>query len=399
MLTAMDPPSDWMAGPQGYALDFDGTDDRVIVGPDVGISFGTANACVIRLKLKALGDHVLVGHKSQFDGGYFLGLATGGGIYYAASGYYTGVSHGMAVGDEVWLGVSRQGTCVTFYKNGVQLGTPQTLSVNSSLAISSIGGYRVSPYYAVDMRCDYVYCWARSLSAAEMAWLYRDPFCLVAHQTMLPQLAFVGSTIHAVSGSADAGTGAVADASVIPLADRPTGRPWQEVAIGIEAFWLREALLNGMTDAAVKLGTVLTLGRFWMRRAGCSAVYRLEKRECQLSSLNWDSSCPVCVAARDASRVSLPTYLSHEAGSTCYYILRRFNACGQQDRTTCGQVCVHIGCDGQLAAPSPNSSFEFWISMLHMSGRHAACLEWFYCPLDQAATPRVFNVYWDGGDG
>lgn len=397
-LTDMDPPGDWVSGPQGAGLDFDGTNDRVIVGPDTGINLGTANACVIRLKVGALGVNVFLGHKSWDNGGYFLAVS-GASLYYGANGYSVGLPHGMTVGDEVWLGVSRQGTSVTFYKNGVQLGTPQTLSVNSSLGISSIGGYRVSPYYAASMRCDYVYCWGRPLNAAEMAWLYREPFCLAARRAMSPDLSFAGAVIHAVSGSADAGSTAIADANVTPFLARPTGRTWQEVALDIEAFWLREALLNGMTDTAVKLGTVLTRGWFWMRRTGCSAVYRSEYCNARGRNSAFKASSPVCVAAVDANQVSLPAYLSHEAGSTYYYALRRFNTCGQQDRTTRGRVCVRIGSDSQIAAPYPNSNLEFRTSTLHTMKGHIACLEWFYCPLDQGATPRTFNIYWDGGTG
>jgi hypothetical protein len=389
MLTDMDPASDWVSGPQGYALDFDGTNDRVIVGPDAGINLGTANACVIRLKVRYLASHILLGHKAWDDGGYFLGIS-GTSLNYCADASYVGVPHGMAVGDEVWLGVSRQGTSVTFYKNGVQLGTPQTLSANSTLAISSIGGYRVSPYYAANMRCDYVYCWDRPLSAAEMAWLYRDPFCFVRAPMVLPELGFVGATIHHVSGSADAGSAAIADADVIPLADRPTGRPWQEVVLDIEASWLREALLNGMTDTAAKLGTVLTQGWFWTRRAGCSAVYR-----CEDSTFDIRTSELVAVAAADASQVPLPTYLPHEAGSTCYYVVRRFNGCGQQDRTTRGAVVVRIGLDGQPTAPVPNAI----VNLTAVQKQGCVCLQWFYWPLDQGAIPRGFDVYWDGGTG
>ena len=395
VLTAMDPPNDWVAGPQGYALDFDGIDDHMIVGPDAGINLGTANACVMRLKMRALGDHVLIGHKSQFDGGYSLALATSGGIYYAANGYYAGVPHGLAVGDEVWLGVSRQGRSVTFYKNGVQLGTSQTLSVNSTLSISSIGGYRVSPYYAANMRCDYVYCWDRPLSGAEMSWLYGDPFCIVTPRRVLPELGSVGAGIHLVSGSADASSTALVDADVVPLADRPTGRSWQDVETDFAPPWLREALLNGMTDLAAKLGTMLTQGWFWMRRAGCSAVYRCKDPACDVQNAG-----SVAVVAANTSQIRLPTYLAHEAGSTCYYVVRRFDCCGQQDCTTCAQVCVHIGPDGQLTAPTPNRVFDATIETRYaQSGSSSWTLRWFYWPLDQGAIPREFSIYWDGGTG
>jgi hypothetical protein len=398
-LASMDPSSDWVAGPHGYALDFDGTDDRVIVGPEVGINFGTANTCVIRLKIRAL-TGTLVGHKAYNDGGYFFSLnATG--AYYCANAAYVSAAHGMTTGDEVWLGVSRQATSVTFYKNGRPLGTTQTLSANHALAISAIGCYRVTPFYATNMRCDYVYCWSRSLSASEMAWLCREPFCFVGRGTLSPAIQLAGGTIRSVSGLTTAVSSASAAATVSHAGDLPTGNSWPKVVLGIEASWLREALLSGMTDTAMKLGTALTQGWFWMRRAGCSAVYRLENTHTEFGNSNFGFGSPVCVVEADDHQISLPTYLAHEPSSTCCYIIRRFNGCGRQDRTMAAAVCVHAGADGQLAAPAPNAVFgaSFEVRNSGFESGHVACLKWSYWPLDQEAAPRAFNIYWDGGTG
>ena len=86
-----------------------------------------------------------------------------------------------------------------------------------------------------------------------------------------PCPGFPEGTIHDVSGTASAASSASGTATVIPAAWQPTGTPWPEATLGIEASWRKEAMLHGMTDAAVKLGTVLTQGWFWTRRAGCSA--------------------------------------------------------------------------------------------------------------------------------
>jgi len=393
-LTSMDPATDWVGGSHGHALDFDGTNDRVIVGPDAGINFGIANACVVRCKLRSFGaEEVFVGHKEWNNGGYFLEAGTPGKLYYCANGSYVGVTHGIIAGDEVWLGVSRLGTSVQFYKNGVPLGSPQTLGTNNALAISAIGGYRTYPTGTdswVDMRCDYVYCWSRPLSAGEMAWLYREPFGFLGRRIALPVTGFPGGTVHNVSGSATAVSSAGATATVTAASDLPTGRPWPKVTLGIEASWQREAILNGMTDTAMKLGTVLTQGWFWMRRLGCSAVYHG-------ADVTDAASGPIVhVTAADTKRVSLPTYLPHDVSSTCCYLLRRFNSCGYQDRTTGAAVMVRIGPGGQLAAPAPNMLFDLKVEP---TAGNRAGLSWFYCPLDQEAAPQVFHVYGDGGVG
>jgi hypothetical protein len=397
-LTGMDPASDWVAGPCGYGLDFDGLDDRVIVGPEGGINLGTANACIVRYKHKALGNDVLVGHKSQSDGGYFLAFGSGN-VYYCADNSYVGVAHGIVAGDEVWLGVSRQGTSVTFYKNGVPLGTVQTLGANNDLRISTIGSYwSGSSTYSTNMRCDYVYCWRRSLSPGQIAWLFRDPFCFLRRPGAMLLAAFPGGTIHNVSGMVSAASVASGSATVIPAAWQPTGTPWPKATLSIEASWRKEAVLYGMTDTGVRLGTVLTQGWFWARRAGCSAVYRVEVggSEAGPSYVDPAGSPPVAVAPADAKQIALPTYLSHGPGSNYHYLLRRFDRCGRQDLTMRATVHVRIDPDGQLARRAPNTIFN--LKARRTADNKVECM-WFYWPLDQAAAPHVFNVYWDDGTG
>lgn len=378
-LTDMDPASDWMPGAHGHALDFDGSDDRVIVAPDAGINLGTANACVMRFRAHTIGIDVFVGHKAYNDGGYAL-CAFSGDIHYSANGSYVGVPHGIAAGDEVWLGVSRQGTSVTFYKNGRPLGTPQTLAANNPLTISAIGCYRAaSAIYAADMRCDYVYCWNRPLSAAEMAWLHREPFCFVTRPVAVPLLGFPVGQIHNLSGSISAFSSASGTAAAAHLTQRPC-----------DVAWSRDALFNGMTGTSLKLGTALTRGWFWMRPSGCTVVHGGP------SAAEVDFSVVVCVADADARQIALPAYLSHEPGSTCCYVVRRFNGCGQQERTTGAAVVVRISPDGQLAEPAPNGIVGLAAEPIE-GGRLR--LTWTYCPLDQAAAPQVFNVHWDHGTG
>ncbi len=389
-LTGMDPTTDWVAGPHGHALDFDGTDDRVIVGPEAGINLGTANACVVSYRHNTFGSDVLVAHKSQSDGGYFLGFSSGN-VYYAASGAYVGVAHDISAGQEVWLAVSRQGTAVTFYKNGVQLGTVQTLSASNDLRISTIGSYwSGGSAYSTNMRCDYVYCWQRALSATEMAWLYREPFCFFTRSDVMLLVGPAGQ-VHNASGCAQAVSSASATAAAILVAWQPTGIPWSHVTLDIDASWRKEALLNGATDVAVKLGTVLTQGWFWTRRAGTAAVYRCEGPDLELRN-----SKLVAVAPLDARQITPPMYLPHEPSSSCSYLLRRFNGCGQQDRTTAAAGRARMGSDGQLAPPAPNTIFNLKVKQI--PDRRVECT-WFYWPLDQEAAPHVFNIYWNGGAG
>jgi len=175
-----------------------------------------------------------------------------------------------------------------------------------------------------------VYVWRRVLSDAEISVLQRDPFALFAPRRSSAVLSAPTGQIVQLAGSA---TGHSAAAATLRVARSITGStgataslsaglrtvrtlsatgaaqaslsgllrtthlvPLSGTASGVskltgllrvpipeplftgepdaKAFWRREALFNGATAAAFKLGTVLTQGWFWVRRSGCAAVYR-----------------------------------------------------------------------------------------------------------------------------
>jgi len=156
-----------------------------------------------------------------------------------------------------------------------------------------------------------------------------------------------------------------------------------------ERFWSREALFNGMTSVAFKLGTVLTGGWFWTRRQGCTAVYR------GAAITQMDFSSILYVTDAGAKELSLPAYLSHAAGRTYCYLVRRFNGCGYQEQTANAAVVVRIAPDGHLEAFSPSATIA--LKGEQIAGKLR--LAWFYCPLDQKVAPEQFNVYWNDGAG
>jgi len=197
----------------------------------------------------------------------------------------------------------------------------------------------------------------------------------VATTGLLASLSSSGSVT--LSGMLNAATSLTASLQIASPA--PTPLPWQ-----------KEALFNGMTPAAFRLGTVLTQGWFWMRRSGCSAVYRGPTID------QVDDTSPVAVANIDAETIPLPAYLAHDPGSRCCYVVQRFNGCGYRERTLTAAVVVRTGLDGQLAEPVPNDVFELKATTFAGNRLH---LSWFYCPLDQAVPPRQFSVYWDSGTG
>jgi len=156
------------------------------------------------------------------------------------------------------------------------------------------------------------------------------------------------------------------------------------------ADWLSEVLLSGATSNALKLGTVLTGGWFWTRRAGCLAVYRGPTLRC----VNFGNI--LSVASADAERVVLPAGLLHEPNSRYCYLVRRYNGSGDAERTTTAALRVRIDSDGDVAEPVPNGVYALSVQMV-AGGKIR--LNWFYCPLDQEAPPGVFHIYGDDATG
>jgi hypothetical protein len=158
----------------------------------------------------------------------------------------------------------------------------------------------------------------------------------------------------------------------------------------MENRWLKEALFMGMTSNAFKLGTVLTLGWFWPRLAGCSVLYR------GFSMETIDFADILAVAGAEAGQIQPPTYVPHNSSSTYFYVIRRANSCGDQENTLAAAVKVALGADGELVQPQPNSVFD--VRAQQVAGSKVELI-WFYCPLEQQSRPACFKVYCDAGTG
>jgi hypothetical protein len=156
------------------------------------------------------------------------------------------------------------------------------------------------------------------------------------------------------------------------------------IATPTDRTWLSGALLNGVSHTAIMLGTTLTQGWFWVRRSGCTAVYRG-------SGLTQVDLGRILYAGEpDARQIPLPVYLSHPAGSAHCYLARRFNSSGHQEATWAAAAVLRIASDGQRAPDRPNA-----VHGLHSELTNSANVRliWFYCPLDQERAPGQFNVY------
>ena len=151
-----------------------------------------------------------------------------------------------------------------------------------------------------------------------------------------------------------------------------------------------DSLFEGDSANGVKLGAGLTGGDFWAHISGCSLLYRGAGME----SIDFENI--LAVGEADAEQISPPDYVTHANSSTCFYVVRRANACGEEEKTLAAAVRVKIDADGDLVQGGPNSIFEAKASQ---TAGNKVELVWFYCPIEQQSLPANFNIYFDSGTG
>jgi len=241
-----------------------------------------------------------------------------------------------------------------------------------------------------------VFIWNRVLTAVEIARLYQEPFCIFDMATKLGLLYPAGQIIWLTAASTATASvyGSLTKqsklAGIIDAAAALSGILTWCYRGPVERQWLTEALFNGMTTNAFKLGTVLTGGWFWMRRTGCSVLYRGPSME------RIDFANILAVAEQDAGSISPPDYIPHHSHSTYFYVVCRFNICGYQECTLTAAVKVAIDANGNLIEPKPNNIFVWRLDQVY---GNKIQLIWFYCPLEQESKPESFRIYYDGGTG
>jgi hypothetical protein len=412
----------WVPGAFGPAVEFDGNHDWISMGNCLNL--GLDDVTVLAL-VQYSGDQ-----PQQWEGEH-IGAIAGKGYLGPSSGY--GLSIGA--GNRICWQVRNQGSvfaiasdsalndgqwhvavavCDRDSSTGMRLyvdGLQQSTTANPT----SIAGIDIadSAAFAIGSRQDTTLAWAwdflgrvaavcvwkRVLTEAQIGLLQREPFALFARWRTPACVAFPGGAVVDFAGSAYGVSSASATLQVVRGLSGVSAAHATATAVLRKAGpvtlpgarpRLRDALFNGMTSTAFKLGTMLTHGWFWTRRRGCTAIYRGP------SVPEVDFNHILQVADSHSQEVVLPAHLSHPPGSTHCYLARRFNGCGHQERTTAAAVRVCIGPEGQLVRPAPNA-------VLGLQGRrvggHRLRLTWFYSPLGQKAAPQEFRVYWDGGTG
>ncbi len=374
----------WSSGKFGSAVLLPSTDEYIDVGTQIitqtnNVSFGawfnwsgtTGSNQVIILNgaTDAAGGYALILRATSSD----YVVIQNGGVGIAVSNFKPTVG--------VWyyvIAVRDTGTW-KLYVNGIQKTLDANPIPNTPDGITRIGANQV-PAEFFNGLIDIPMIHNRALPASEIALLHREPFCMLA-KAWRPR--FISGQIVELAGTA-AGTSNV-DGSLGTI----------EIPPEMERSWLKEALFNGMTANAFKLGTSLSLGWFWVRVAGCSALYRGSSG----GMVEIDFANILTVSNLDASEISPPSYISHDGGgggSTYFYVVRRFNNCGYQEHTLTAAVKVSIKPNGELAEPQPNNIFS---PKAEQVDSNKVRLTWFYCPLEQGSKPVCFNIYYDDRTG
>jgi len=269
------------------------------------------------------------------------------------------------------------------YVNGVHEAGESSSSgslsfVNDTQPVGIGGTYEAGNYYyCFSGKIEYVFIYNRALSAEEVTWLYREPFAMFT-RPISPAIIAVSSATVSLTGSAgaaSAGSAALTLTNNLPKVD---------------LNWLKDALFNGNSSNALKLGTTLSLGWFWYRTAGCSALYRGQSIE----QIDFDTI--LSVAEKNACEISPPSYLTHEICSTYFYVLRRYNHCGYQEHTLAALAKISLDAEGELDKSQPN---KIYVARAEQVDTNKVRLRWFYCPLEQGSQPARFNIYHDNRTG
>ncbi len=406
----------WDSGKFGYALKYDGTSDEVNFGDvlDNILTAGFTFSIWLNVSSNTGGPVRYILNKSN-------GLSSGGGFMLAQGGTSLGqnkigiwlldgsapspsflTSATLPLNQDVHLTATWDGTTasgnIKIYFNGVKQAGVE--AAYGTIPITNNFDLRIGPQDGGTLTVigivDNLNIFNRALSASEITLLNREPFCMFTGAGRPP---LIGGQIINLSGA----SGALSSLSSTTKTIRKTQGTITgftavdgllsvtgESSPDIEISWLREALFNGMTANAFKLGTALSLGWFWARIAGCSALYRGYNME------EIDFANILAVAEQDDCEISPPGYISHISDSTYFYIVRRFNSCGYQEHTLAAAVKFSIEPNGEPTEPKPNKVFD---SISESVDGGKIRLIWYYCTIEQKSKPVCFNVYYDNRTG
>lgn len=118
---------------QGMGWYFDDVDDRIV---HPSINFGKTHTLLYWLQSFANAKDIVHGGAANNHV-----AIDGTNLYYNAGATELSQAHGGGFRNSTLVGIVRSGTTVQFFKNGVQVGTDQTLDANNDLTLTTLGSY------------------------------------------------------------------------------------------------------------------------------------------------------------------------------------------------------------------------------------------------------------------
>jgi hypothetical protein len=243
------------------------------------------------------------------------------------------------------------------------------------ISIGRAGDSTPGYYYSGKIGC--VFIWNRILTDSEISLLYREPYAMFDMESKAKSLSFP-VTINSLAGVINA-------KSLIAGKVNTKNRTDQ-----LEKSWLLDVISNGMTGNAIKLGTALSMGWFWMRNTGCCALYRGTNLE------QIDFKHIVKTAGTNEENITIPAYCGHESSSVYYYVLHHFNKSGIYEQTFNAVLKLSLDSNGDIERDMPNSVFAPTAKIID---NNKVQLSWFYNPIGQKSEPEYFKIYFDNGSG
>lgn len=166
----------WTAGKIGASFDMRGNNDADII--DItDFSLGTSNTITFWVNFYDLGgsggaNDAVVGGKGAAAGEGYMFYADGTNVY-SRQALASGVSVSATFANDTWYHISivRSGASITFYRNGVQLGSTQTYGSNNSFTLGTLTNFDIgTTSFPLEGKIDEVKIYDYARTPAQVAY-------------------------------------------------------------------------------------------------------------------------------------------------------------------------------------------------------------------------------------
>jgi hypothetical protein len=155
----------------------------------------------------------------------------------------------------------------------------------------------------------------------------------------------------------------------------------------VETKYHNFGVLDGMHPGSIKLGMLLTDGRFWVRPEGCHVIYRGLAGVIDYQNIQ-------AVMEIDGESVEIG---GQDLGisSSWSFVRRQVSGCGLESSDS--PVCIVVtDADGEMQPLVPNAPVDLAASQ---AAGGKVVLTWRYNSMNEQIKPAGFHIYIDSGSG